>query len=164
MVRFAIVFVLLLLTLFFLNLAEPVQQAVILPFTSGIASVCSWVVQLFDDNVTAVADQMINAQTGVGIHIVAGCNGVEALIIMFSAIMAFPAPWRYKFIGIIIGFVSIQFLNCIRIISLYYLVQWDKTWFEWFHLYIWQALLILEALVVWLIWLRFLPKQQAINA
>jgi hypothetical protein len=30
--------------------------------------------------------------------------------------------------------------------------------FEWFHLYLWQALIILDALVVWLIWLRTLPQ------
>jgi exosortase/archaeosortase family protein len=55
--------------------------------------------------------------------------------------------------------LAIQLLNAVRIISLFYLLQWDKNWFEWFHLYVWQALIILDALVVWLIWLRYLPKK-----
>ncbi len=39
--------------------------------------------------------------------------------------------------------------------------QWNMVWFEWFHLYLWQALIILDALVVWLIWLRMLPPRQS---
>jgi exosortase/archaeosortase family protein len=49
-------------------------------------------------------------------------------------------------------------LNLVRIISLYYLQRWSMTWFDWFHLYLWQALIILDALVFWLVWLRWLPR------
>ncbi|MEZ5472895.1 MAG: hypothetical protein R3E90_14080 [Marinicella sp.] len=61
------------------------------------------------------------------------------------------------------GFIAIQALNAVRIISLFYLLQWDKNWFDWFHLYLWQALIILDALVVWLIWLRYLPKKPTLD-
>ena len=36
-----------------------------------------------------------------------------------------------------------------------------RLWFDWFHLYLWQALIILDALVVWLIWLRCTPTARA---
>jgi len=49
----------------------------------------------------------------------------------------------------------------VRIISLFYLGQWDRTWFDWFHLYLWQALIVLDALVVFLLWLRWLPRERA---
>ena len=57
-----------------------------------------------------------------------------------------------------IGFLAIQSLNVVRIISLFYLHEWTSVWFDWFHLYLWQALIILDALVFWLIWLRWLPR------
>ena len=57
-----------------------------------------------------------------------------------------------------IGFFAIQGLNIVRIVSLFYLGQWNQVAFEWFHLYLWQALIILDALVVWLVWLRTLPQ------
>ncbi|WP_154224528.1 exosortase H [Marinicella rhabdoformis] len=160
MIRFTVIFLFLLLSLFLLNITEDVRQAVILPFTSGIASFCSWLVQLFDADVVAQGDVIRDIKTGLAIQIAPGCNGVEALIIMFSAIMAFPSPWVYKLKGILLGFIAIQGLNTVRIISLFYLLQWDKDWFEWFHLYLWQALIILDALVVWLVWLRYLPKKE----
>ena len=68
------------------------------------------------------------------------------------------APWKHKLAGIGIGFGAIQLLNLVRIISLFYLGQWNRTWFDWFHLYLWQALIMLDALVVFLLWLRWLPR------
>ena len=61
-------------------------------------------------------------------------------------------------IGAVIGFFCIQALNLVRIISLFYMGQWSQVAFDWFHLYLWQALIVLDALAVWLIWLRYLPK------
>ncbi len=54
--------------------------------------------------------------------------------------------------------LAIQALNIVRIVSLFYLGQWNRHWFEWFHLYLWQALIVLDALVVFLVWLRSLPR------
>ena len=52
----------------------------------------------------------------------------------------------------------------IAVFSLFYLGQWNQVAFEWFHLYLWQALIIMDALVVWLIWLRTLPQAKARRA
>jgi len=158
MLRFSVLFITLILGLFILEIYEPVRQSVVLPFTSLIATTCSWLIQLFDANVIAEGDIIRNAVTFQGIQIAPGCNGVEAMIILFAALMAFPSTFKYKLKGLFWGFLAIQALNCVRIISLFYLLQWDKVWFDWFHLYLWQALIILDALVVWLIWLRYLPK------
>jgi hypothetical protein len=47
------------------------------------------------------------------------------------------------------------------IISLFYLGQWRMDVFEFAHLYLWQALIMLDVLVVWLIWIRAMPVQIA---
>jgi exosortase H (IPTLxxWG-CTERM-specific) len=157
MLRFSILFVVLLLGLFTVEVLQPVQQNVVLPFTAGIAKVSVFLIELFDSGVTSSGKVIQDIQSGFAVSIEPGCNGVEALIILFAAIFAFPASFKNKLIGFAIGFVAIQALNLVRIISLFYLGQWNMTWFTWFHLYLWQALIILDALVVWLIWLRRLP-------
>ena len=81
------------------------------------------------------------------------------MIILISAIIAFPAPWKHRLIGLVAGFIAIQLLNLVRIVSLFFLGLWSQVWFEWFHLYLWQALIVLDALIVFLIWLRFLPHK-----
>ena len=158
MIRFFVLFTVLLVGLFTLEILQPVEKYVILPFTSVIADVSVGIIQMFDDGVVATANVIRDQASGFGVRIERGCNGVEALIILFAAIFAFPAPFRNKLIGFAVGFVAIQALNLVRIISLFYLGQWNQTAFEWFHLYLWQALIILDALVVWLIWLRTLPQ------
>ncbi|MFW5926478.1 MAG: exosortase H [Wenzhouxiangella sp.] len=159
MLKFSILFVVLLLGLFTIEVLQPVQDHVVLPFTAGIANISVFVIELFDSGVTSAGKVIRDVESGFAVSIEPGCNGVEALIILFAAIFAFPASLKHKLIGFGIGFIAIQALNLVRIISLFYLGQWNMTWFNWFHLYLWQALIILDALVVWLIWLRKLPPR-----
>ena len=161
MIRFFVLFTVLLIGLFTLEILQPVEKHVILPFTSFVADVSAHIIQTFDDNVMAVSNVIRDKTTGFGVRIERGCNGVEALIILFAAIFAFPAPIKNKVVGFVVGFFAIQFLNLVRIVSLFYLGQWNQVAFEWFHLYLWQALIILDALVVWLVWLRTLPQAKA---
>ena len=157
MFRFVVLFLICLIALFTLELLQPVQTHVILPFTAGVAHVSVWVMHLFDQDVIARQNDILNAATGGGIEIVAGCNGIEAVLILVSAVLAFPAPWKHKLMGLAAGIVAVQGLNILRVISLFYLGQWDYKVFEWAHLYVWQALIMLDVLVVWLIWVRTLP-------
>ncbi|MBX3701223.1 MAG: exosortase H [Dokdonella sp.] len=158
MLRFIVLFVLILATLFVAELLQPVETHVIEPFTSAIARVSVWLVGLFDPHAYSIGKELHTTASSFAISIERGCNGVEAMIILVAAMLAFPAPWRHRLIGIGLGFVAIQALNLVRIISLFYLGQWNRTWFDWFHLYLWQALIVLDALVAFLVWLRYLPR------
>lgn len=160
MLRFMLLFLLFLTALFVAELLQPVDRHVIVPFTSAIADVCVWLVGIFDPHAIAHGKILQSTTSGFAISIERGCNGVEAVIILISAMLAFPASWKHKLAGIGIGFLAIQAMNIVRIISLFYLGQWSRLWFDWFHLYLWQALIVLDALVVFLVWLRYLPRRQ----
>jgi exosortase H (IPTLxxWG-CTERM-specific) len=162
MLRFILQFLVLLGALFYAELLHPVDEHVILPFTAAIAKVSVWLVDLFDPHVIAYGKVLQSTSNGFAISIERGCNGVEAVIILLAAMLAFPAPWKHRLAGIGVGFVAIQALNLVRIISLFYLGQWNHTWFQWFHLYLWQALIVLDALVVFLLWLRWLPHERTV--
>jgi exosortase/archaeosortase family protein len=56
--------------------------------------------------------------------------------------------------------LAIQALNLVRIVSLFYLVQWSARAFEFAHLYLWQALIMLDVLLAWLLWLRWVTRGQ----
>ena len=158
MIRFVLIFLVCIAVLFPLELLKPVDDYVIVPFTSLLADLCVWLIHLFDKSVVVEGKIVRSVSTGFAVSIERGCNGVEAVLILVSAILAFPAPWKNKLAGIALGFLAIQLLNLVRIISLFYLGQWNQVWFDWFHLYLWQALIILDALGVWLVWLRYLPR------
>ena len=99
-----------------------------------------------------------STSNGFAVSIEAGCNGVEATIVLLAAMLAYPAPWKNKLAGLVAGTLAVQGLNIVRVISLFYLGQWNRSWFEWAHLYVWQALIMLDVLIVWLVWVRTLPR------
>jgi len=154
--RFALTFLVLLILLFAFELAPP-GQAVVVPWTELVAKASAGLVTAFDGNAFSQGKILYNPVTGFAVAIEAGCNGVEAMLVLLAGILAYPSPWRSKAIGIAIGVVAIQALNLVRIVSLFYLGQWNAQWFEWAHLYVWQALIMLDALIVWLLWMRTVP-------
>lgn len=165
MLRFFILFVVILITLFGLELLQPVQQFVVLPWTALLAKACVALVSLFDSSAMAQGKVLWNATTGFGVSIEPGCNGVEAFVVLCAAIGAFPAAWKHKLLGLVAGFVAIQALNVVRVISLFYLGQWNMDVFNFAHTYLWQALIMLDVLAVWLIWMRALaPKSESRQA
>lgn len=158
MLRFFMLFIALQALLFGLELTPWVQAIFVEPWTATLASISTWLVTVFDPNVMALGKIMRSTTNGFAVSIEAGCNGVEATIVLVAAICAFPAPWKHKLVGLAAGVFAVQGLNVVRVISLFYLGQWNRDWFEWAHLYVWQALIMLDVLVVWLIWVRSLPR------
>ena len=164
MKKFLILFFLLLVSLFVLELTPPVQAYIVQPFTALLATVSIHVIHLFDDNVMSYGVIIYNTVNQFAVSIEAGCNGIEASIILFSAIMTFPRSWKARLLGVSIGLISLHAVNVIRIISLFYLGQWNMTAFEWAHLYLWQALIMLDVFIVFLLWLKFAPEPQSAAA
>lgn len=160
MVRFFAIFLLVLLGLFLVELTPPVQRLIVLPWTGLLASASAFLVRLVDPNVLSHGSVLQDMRSGAGISIEAGCNGVEACIMLAAALFAYPAALRARMTGLLVGSVAIQLVNLVRIISLFYLVQWSVPAFEFAHLYLWQALIMLDVLVVWLVWLRWVTRRQ----
>ena len=158
MTRFLFIFCTVLGSLFAIEMLKPVQEAVIQPFTGLLAALSTALILPFDDTVIAQGRILRDAATGFAVSIEAGCNGVEAAIVLIAGIVAFPASLRHKLVAILAGFFFVQALNIVRIISLFYLGQWNYSVFEWFHLYLWPVLIMLDVLIVFAIYLQWLGK------
>jgi exosortase H (IPTLxxWG-CTERM-specific) len=154
--RFITLFVVILVTLFTIEMLVPVQEHVIVPFTSLLARISAALILPFDSSVLAYGKVLQFKDTGFAVSIEAGCNGVEATIVLIAAVIAFPASWRARIVAIILGFLAIQVMNLARIISLFYLGNWNMEFFEWIHLYLWPALIMLDVLIVFIIYLRYI--------
>jgi exosortase H (IPTLxxWG-CTERM-specific) len=161
MARFALVFALALSALFAVELTAPVQRAAVQPWTQGLARASAGLITLVDDNVVASGRVLRSTANGFAVSIEAGCNGIEAALILIAAMLAYPAPWRHRFVGMVAGLAAVQALNIVRVITLFYLGQSSMKLFEWAHLYLWQALIMLDVLIVWLIWIRTIPGARA---
>ena len=158
MSRFLLIFIGTLVGLFSIEMLNPLQQAIIQPFTGVLASISTALILPFDDNVIAQGRVLRDAASGFAVSIESGCNGVEAAIVLIAGVAAFPATLKQKGMAIVAGFLFVQALNIVRIISLFYLGQWNYSVFEWFHLYLWPVLIMLDVLVVFAIYLNWLGK------
>jgi len=83
-----------------------------------------------------------------------GCNGVNVVVLLWSAMLAYPAKWKWRVAGLVGGVLAIQGLNLLRLISLFYLGQYNLAIFQFAHLYLWETLIILDAVVVFGFWSR----------
>ena len=164
MIRFFVLFLVVQAALFGAELTPWAQKFFVLPWTDTLAALSAWLVTLFDPHVAATGKLLRSTANGFAVSIEAGCNGVEATIVLIAAILAFPASWQRRLVGLAVGIVAVQGLNIVRVISLFYLGQWNLEVFEWAHLYVWQALIMLDVLIVWLVWVRTLPQPGAAAA
>ena len=117
MIRFFVTFLVLQAVLFGAELTPWVQEHLVLPWTNLIAAASAGIVTLFDPGVVATGKVLQSKANGFAVSIESGCNGVEATIVLVAAILAFPAPWKSRLIGLAIGIVAVQGLNIIRVIT-----------------------------------------------
>lgn len=161
MARFLIVFLVVLVSLFTIEMLVPVQEHVIVPFTSLLAKISAAIILPFDSTAIAYGKVLQFKDTGFAVSIEAGCNGVEATIVLIAAVVAYPAGWKARILAILLGFIAIQVLNLARIISLFYIGNWNMEIFSWIHLYLWPSLIMLDVLVVFIVYLRYLANDTA---
>lgn len=119
--------------------------------TGSLVTVCSALIRLCGGH--AVADgRILQSPAGFSVLVANGCDGVNVTILLWAAILSYPAPWRLKWRGLAAGTVALHGINLLRIISLFYLGQYDPAWFEFAHLYLWESLIVLDTLAIFWYW------------
>lgn len=84
-----------------------------------------------------------------------GCGGLEPLQFLLAGILAFPAPWKRRLAGLLLSLIALQFINLVRLVSLYYVGVHQPGSFELVHLDIWQPLFLVLAALLWFQWARW---------
>src|SRR5207237_7353957 len=110
---------------FGLELTPWVQRWFVEPWTGALAHISAMLVTGFDPGVMASGKILRSTTSGFAVSIEAGCNGVEATIVLIAAMLAFTSPWKHRLVGVTAGVVAVQGLNIIRVISLFYLGEWN---------------------------------------
>jgi exosortase H (IPTLxxWG-CTERM-specific) len=140
-----------LIAVFYVVLALPaVDAAVVTPFSAGITKVAAVTLRLFGDDVVAQGTALRDGAFAVEVK--NGCNGVEAMLLLASAILAFPSSWKIRAIGAAAGMLTIQIVNLVRVITLFLLARDYPRLFETFHVTIWQTVMFLLAIGIFLFW------------
>ena len=87
-------------------------------------------------------------------NIVAECTAVGPLVLFAGAVVAYPASPRAKVMGLLLGIVVLSATNLVRIMSLFWIGSNFPQYLDVAHLLVWQAVIILLAIVLWLFWVE----------
>jgi exosortase H (IPTLxxWG-CTERM-specific) len=156
-IQFLVLFVVLLGGGFTLIAWQPVNDGFVVPFTAAIARASAAVLDLIGQPIRIDGTRVYG--TGFAVDIENGCNGIEALIIFLSATLSFPAPWPARLAGLAIGVIGIQIVNLVRVVALFLTGVYFPKLFDSSHTVIWQTVVILSGVLLWILWAnRFAGK------
>ncbi len=152
--RFLMLFLAILGLSFTVIALRPVNDAVVVPYTAWIARVSGAVLRLFGESATVSGCVVSSPRFAVTIF--NGCNGLITSLIFISGVLAFPSRWPAKLIGVVGGLFAIQIINMVRIVSLFYIGIFFPALFNDAHTSIWQSVVILAGVGLWIGWAHFL--------
>lgn len=127
-----------------------VNDRVIVPFTEVVARGAAMLLRGVESGVGVTGTVMRSQQFALDVR--NGCNGVEAVILLAAAIIAFPATLRSRLLGLAVASVAIEALNLVRLSSLFWLGEHYRLIFDFFHVAVWQLLIILAAISIFILW------------
>lgn len=88
------------------------------------------------------------------IDVTLACSGADAFALCAGAILAYPAPLKFRLGGTAAGFALILILNSLRIGTLGRVAA-SPVLFETLHVYVWPAILILAIAAYVFGWMQF---------
>ena len=115
-------------------------------------STLQFVVGLFGQPVQRVGSALYVAHTQV--EIASDCSPHMPYLIYAAVVLAFPATWRQRAMGLLLGAIVIHTFNTIRILALIGILAWKREWFEFAHVYLWQTGTVLAVFATFALWLR----------
>jgi len=151
--NFLLGFVAAALGMFALLLAPPIRPLVE-GFSGQLAFSAGWLIRAFGGACLQQAAIMSSPVRGFSMEVRDGCNGANVVILLWAAILAYPTGRRWKLIGLGAGLAAIMPLNLLRLITLFYLGQYHPSLFDFAHLYVWEMLIIMDAMAIFALWVR----------
>ena len=128
-------------------------------FTQVVAAASAKILCLLHDQ--CASHGSVITLPGLTLDVGAACSGLDAVIMYSVAVLAYPAAWKKKVLGVISGFVIIQAANLLRIVALSYIGIYLRDVFEFVHIYIAQGIMIALALGVFFIYLNNANRPEA---
>jgi len=153
--RFAVVACLLLVVLYILTaqlgLVEMLNHA-----NARVLHACLQVMGL-----PTQLDGDVVATGSMRLQIITECTGLYSMLILASAVLAFPAPVRAKVLGIAVGLPFVMLVNVGRLITLAFIGNAWPDLFHATHVYLWQVTLLLMIVCAWVVWARWAGRLAA---
>lgn len=137
-------------TLGFFGLLYGLDHQVVDPFTRWIAQLTRLALTLAGTQAWA-SGKVVGTPT-FSVAIQNNCNAIYETALFVAAVLAYPATWRQRAWGVLLGVVALYIVNLVRVLSLIYVGSYFRQYFNASHIYVWQSLFIVFALGLWIYW------------
>jgi len=109
-----------------------------------------------DENVLPIEHRLVSSD--VRLSVLNGCEGTEMLFLIIAAILAYRSSWKHKAHGLILGIMLVYLANQVRIVSLYFSLNYQREWFAALHGFIGPTIIIAIGCLFYLWWSKW-PDQ-----
>jgi len=147
-IRFCVLFALFTAVAFAILYAG--QNVLVVPLNRHLAWMTEKVLRLV--GVHAASTGGVVSMSGFAVEIKNNCNAIYEVGLYAAAVWAYPASWRDRVMGTLIGAAVLYVVNFLRIMTLLTVGLLYREWFEATHLYAWQAIFLLVVGTCWIAW------------
>ena len=135
-----------------LLLSASAQADVLTCWTVLLTKISAAVLNLLGFSVKGDAQRLSTTAGSFTVLVGNGCNGAWAHLIFLASVLAYPATWKEKLLGLAVGQPVLVVLNVVRVVSLFIIGVYAPTIFRAAHVYVWQFLIIGFAMLILFIW------------
>jgi len=140
-----------LMVLFYILILMPLFDRLLYSYLEANAWLANGLLNWFGQATHVSAITIRSTQFAITVR--RGCDAVEPSWFLCAALLAFPAPFMRKVLGILAGVALLQVLNLIRIVSLYFIGLHYPRYFGPAHVEIWPVVFIIAAIALWIGWI-----------
>jgi exosortase H (IPTLxxWG-CTERM-specific) len=151
--RFALVFSALAIGSEILYYVVALESEVFTSYLAGIARISGWFLNFSDPEI--VVDKIRISSRAFSVRVAQGCDAIQVCTLLASAIIAFPLPLRAKLRGLVVGVGTLQVLNLMRVVTLFWIGEHFESVFQVSHEVLWPGFLIVSTIVIWIFWVRY---------
>lgn len=103
-----------------------------------------------------LSDPQAQKDVAFTFRVVADCGAIPSMAIFTAAVLAFPAAWRKRLLGVALGIPLLYAINVVRLACLGIIGAWSNGGpiFDFSHHYLWQGIYIVFVVAIWLIWVE----------
>jgi len=127
--------------------ASPVVEAI----ARGTAFSTALALRLLGSSASASGTLLVSE--GFSFNVITECTAFGPLLLYGATVLSFPAPWRAKIWGLVLGIAVLSVINLVRMVSLVYVASLWPDYFDTAHFLVWQSLIVVAAIALWLFWM-----------
>jgi exosortase/archaeosortase family protein len=121
-------------------------------FLAFYARLAGGVLRLFDPTVRVVGAEIAGRASLI---VAKNCDAMDVNILFAAAVVAYPARWSRRALGLAVGVGLLVAVNVLRIASLYFVQVHAPASFELVHAEVWPLALVALAVGAFLAWSRW---------